>query len=102
MGGLPQNGVIHHGTHEDIRKAVFDILDIMGDDHFILGSDCVLPTDILYQRLVWAVEACEEYCRNTQKITYLIIYIKMRLCKAVQHMLGGLFSVVFFLYRFPQ
>ncbi len=67
MGGLPQNGVIHNGTREDIRKAVFDILDVMGDDHFILGSDCVLPTDILYQRLVWAVEACEEYAETHKK-----------------------------------
>jgi uroporphyrinogen decarboxylase len=67
IGGLDdRSGVLVTGTDQEIEKAVFAILDQMGTQHFILGADCTLPTDISYDKVRVAVEAVEKHARVTQ------------------------------------
>jgi len=62
LGGLDdRDGVMVDGTTEEIKQAVFQVLDTMGQENFILGADCTLPGDASFDRINAAVEACDEY-----------------------------------------
>ena len=62
LGGLDdRDGVLVHGTPEEIRQAVFALMDRMKGKPFLLGADCTLPTDIPYANIRAAIEATKEY-----------------------------------------
>lgn len=62
LGGIDDRaGVLVSGTEDDIREAVFSVLDTVGTHRFILGADCTLPTEIDYSRISCAVEATGMY-----------------------------------------
>lgn len=58
LGGLDdRDGVLIHGTKEQIEKRVAELMEEMKGYPFILGADCTLPTDISYDRIRAAIEA---------------------------------------------
>lgn len=62
LGGLDdRDGVLVHGTSEQIRQRVFELIDEMKGYPFILGADCTLPTDISYDNIRTAIKATREY-----------------------------------------
>ncbi len=62
LGGLDdRDGVLVHGTMEEIRSAVHGVIDGFGTEGFMLGSDCTLPTELDYARIRCAVEAAADY-----------------------------------------
>lgn len=65
LGGLKnRKGVLVDGTSEEIEKEVFNLIDMMGTNKFIIGSDCTLPTELSYERIRTAVLASSKYERN--------------------------------------
>ena len=61
LGGLDdRDGVLVHGTQEEIAARVTALVSQMREHYFILGADCTLPTDIDLKRIQWAVEAAHK------------------------------------------
>lgn len=64
LGGLDDRaGVLVDGTEQDIENAVFQVLDQMGRERFMLGSDCTLPNEIDPSRVKVVVRAAQKYAR---------------------------------------
>lgn len=63
IGGFDQipGSLIHKGSREEIRRFVFDLLNVNGSAGFILGADCTIPSDTPAEHLIWAREACREW-----------------------------------------
>ena len=62
LGGLDdRSGVLVEGSEREIEQAVFAVLDEAGNERFILGADCTLPTDISLARIRTAVDAVGKY-----------------------------------------
>ncbi len=62
LGGLDDRaGVLVDGTGADIESAVHKVLDEVGQQNFLLGADCTLPTDISPDRIAQAVHATGTY-----------------------------------------
>ena len=58
LGGLAnRSGVLVEGTPEDITRAARAIIRDFGEEKFILGADCTLPTEIPYENITAAVQA---------------------------------------------
>ncbi len=65
LGGLDdRDGVLYSGSMEELKKATFDVLDEMGDRHFIFGADCSIASWVSYDKLRACVGFCEEYAQN--------------------------------------
>ncbi len=60
LGGMDRKGVIAHGSHEQIRTEVEDLLARAGDRH-ILGADCTLPSDVDWENIRTAIAAAHAY-----------------------------------------
>ena len=58
MGGLSNqaSAVICTGTRQEVESAVRDVLEEIGSDGFILGTDCTLPTNLPYQQLRYVTD----------------------------------------------
>lgn len=64
LGGLDdRDGVLVHGTKEQIERRVAELMDEMKGYPFILGADCTLPTDIPYDNIRAAIEATRKHAR---------------------------------------
>lgn len=63
IGGFDQipGSLIHKGSREEIRRFVFDLLNINGSAGFVLGADCTIPSDTPAEHLIWARDACREW-----------------------------------------
>lgn len=62
LGGLDDRaGVLVNGAENEIEKAVFALLDQMGSERFMLGSDCTLPNEIEPSRVKLVVQAAQKY-----------------------------------------
>lgn len=58
MGGLAnRSGVIVQGDEQKITDEVQSIIKNFGENKFILGADCTLPTEIPYKSIAAAVKA---------------------------------------------
>lgn len=58
MGGLEnRSGVLVDGSFEEIQEKVKTIIESFGEEGFILGADCTLPSDIPYERIRQVVDA---------------------------------------------
>lgn len=66
IGGFKQDGIIYTGSHEEVKQAVFDILDEAGQVGVIIGADCTVPTDIDDDRFNWVRDAAKEYADTHQ------------------------------------
>lgn len=62
MGGLDRHGVLAHGSPQEIRSAVEDVLK-SAPEKVILGADCTVPSDINWQNLRLAVDTARQYRR---------------------------------------
>jgi uroporphyrinogen decarboxylase len=60
MGGLERKGIIVHGSDEEIRQEVHDVL-AGGADRHILGADCTLPGDIAWENIRTAIGAAHDF-----------------------------------------
>ena len=62
LGGLKtHDGVLDHGSEEEIRQCVQKIISTHGRGRFILGADCTLPTTMDTKRIRTAVEAARSF-----------------------------------------
>lgn len=58
LGGMDdRSGVLVEGTEKEIEEKITEIKTEVDLDHFILGADCTLPTEIDYERIHFSVEA---------------------------------------------
>lgn len=64
LGGLDNRGVLVDGTPEQIRQAVYDVIDAFGPRGLIIGADCTLPTEIDVANIRTAVDAAASYPIN--------------------------------------
>ena len=62
LGGLKtHDGILDHGSDEEIRSRVKEIIAAHGPRRFILGADCTLPTNLDTHRIRTAVEAARSF-----------------------------------------
>ena len=64
IGGFTQDGVIYKGTREEVKKAVWNILDNAGQTGVVIGADCTVPNDIDDDRFNWVRDAAAEYAKE--------------------------------------
>lgn len=63
MGGLDRHGIIAHGSVEEIRAAVADVL-ATAPAQFILAADCTLPGDTDWDHIRTAIDAAHHTTRS--------------------------------------
>ena len=63
MGGLDRLGVLAHGSEDEVKQAVGDVL-ISAPRRFILGADCTVPADTNWDNLRTAVSMAHTYRRS--------------------------------------
>ncbi len=61
LGGLDNNGVIVHGSAEEIKQEVHKIIKNFGSKQLIIGADCTLPSNIDIENIRTAIEATGTY-----------------------------------------
>lgn len=62
LGGLNnRQGALIDGNYEKLEQEIHGIIDQVGSQRFILGSDCTLPGDLSYDKIAMTVKACERY-----------------------------------------
>jgi uroporphyrinogen decarboxylase len=57
VGGMDDRGILVHGSPDEIRAEVQQVIADVGTTGFILGADCTFPTDIAVSNIRVAVEA---------------------------------------------
>jgi uroporphyrinogen decarboxylase len=60
MGGLNRKGIITTGSQEDVKKEVKKVLQA-APERFILGADCTVPSETLWDNLRAAISAAHAY-----------------------------------------
>lgn len=64
LGGLDNHGVMARGSEEEVRQAVYDLLDRYGTVNYALGADCSIVSKDCENRIKTAVESVKEYCET--------------------------------------
>jgi len=59
MGGMEKSGVLTTGTREEISQSVGQCLQT-APDHFMLGADCTLPSDIDWDNIRTAISTAHD------------------------------------------
>lgn len=55
--GTVQEGIIYHGTKEELQQYTKDLIQHYGKTGLMLGGDCTVDARIDRQRIRWIVEA---------------------------------------------
>lgn len=62
LGGFNNNdGTLISGSSEQIEEETFQIIDEAGEQGLMLGSDCTLPSNLVYNRIAEVAKASERY-----------------------------------------
>lgn len=61
MGGLDNHGVMAHGTGEEVREAVEDLIRTHGRKGYMIGANCSIESPDHAWRIGTAVEAAKSY-----------------------------------------
>jgi uroporphyrinogen decarboxylase len=56
MGGMDRHGVLVTGSRDEIQREVREVIG-QAPDHFMLGADCTVPSDIPWDNLQAAIDA---------------------------------------------
>jgi uroporphyrinogen decarboxylase len=62
MGGLDRHGIIATGSKEEIRAEVESVCR-QAPSNFILGADCTLPNEILWENIKTAIDTAHKFQR---------------------------------------
>jgi uroporphyrinogen decarboxylase len=62
LGGLDNHGVMARGSEQEVRQAVYELLDRYGTENYALGADCSIESKDCEGRIRMAVEAVKDYC----------------------------------------
>jgi len=68
LGGFNNHaGALISGSQEQIEKETFALIDEVGENGLILGSDCTLPGGLAYARIASVAEASRRYAEEKAK-----------------------------------